>query len=912
MDRDRFEVAAQIFADAAALSSEQQKAFVENACAGDNELLIEVHSLLAAAVDADDYFVGLAERLGVASSPSDDASTADTDQMIGRRGLVIGAYTLTEPIGSGGTGTVWRADRTDGQFEGQVAIKIVNPAATSVAAVSRLADEAQHLAKLSHPNIARLLDAGIDGDNSPYLVLEIIDGTPIDRYCDAHYLDVNKRILLFFDVLRAVAHAHAHLIVHRDIKPSNVLVDEGGNVKLLDFGIAKLLRTESDAPGAGSTVELAAALTPEYAAPEQLLGQTITTSTDVYALGLMLYELLSGRNPRDARMIGSFAALVEVATQDPPKASTIASHAEHRATSRESLRRALRGDLDNVLQKALAPEPEARYSSATEFKADLEHFLKGEPVSAMPPTIGYRAQRFVGRHRGGVLVAALTTITLIAAMIVTAWQSVEARRQRDAAIYQQQRAQATNEFLSLLIGEVGPEGEALSLQQLLDRGVKLIDRQYGGNERFVARTLYDISILYASIGQVEKQTELLDRIEEISRSTGDNAMLATALCARSRMQHVSDPAIAAKHLAVGKAAAESSTDPNDDLILECYRAEGLAYATAGDNARATEVFESALRAMEDRQVVPANSRLTLLNDLAEQYMKTGRASDALRMMDSIIQSNKRIGRGGTVGHVIYLANRGAVLARLGEVAAATESLRDAHERVIGMDKPLLGIALHYGGYLERLAQYDEALRILEPEYKAAEESGNVRWLSQLSMIIGRALVHTDRADEADAYLNRAERVFNETPAAHQRQLVYVWLARTEDLLIRGNIESAQHSVEQGLAALGYPEEKKAASLSSALVIGARVALEGSDPATALEYANDAYDVAASFARDVDRSADVGQALLQRARARDALGERASAVVDMDQALISLTNGLGGEHPDTVAAANELARLHQRN
>lgn len=517
MDGDTLEQAEKIFLDAADLDVDQRDTYVVAACGGNEELLSEVRSLLGAAEDAESYFTDLARRLGTSLSTGGNGSERLT---VGQKGMSVGAYTLAEPIGSGGTGTVWRAERSDGQFEGFVAIKLMRPMTASTAVIAWLGREAQHLARLSHQNIARLLDAGVDDQGQPYLILEYVEGQPIDRYCDEHQLDIPARIRLFLDVLRAVAHAHANLIVHRDIKPSNVLVNGDGKVKLLDFGIARLLQPEEGAPSGGLTVEIAAALTPEFAAPEQINNQSITTATDVYSLGLLLCVLLSGHHPRQSTDIDSLATLLKVATQDPPKLSAIVSgspsvlpeetvdNARYRQATPKSLQRMLRGDLDNILRKALEPDPERRYETATGFSADLKRYLNGEPVTAMPLTVGYRMNKFIGRHRGSVAVAVLVLTTLIGAVAITTTQMFEARVQRD-------RAEQIQQFLVDIFSEADPnqsKGADITAREILDRGAERVNRELEGQSRVQAELLETIAGIYFSLAMYDRAIPLMERV----------------------------------------------------------------------------------------------------------------------------------------------------------------------------------------------------------------------------------------------------------------------------------------------------------------------------------------------------------------------------------------------------------------
>ena len=313
-------------------------------------------------------------------------------------------------------GSVWRARRVDDRFETTVAVKFLHASWIGLQGEQRFRSEGQMLGRLDHPNIARLIDAGLLDATHPYLVLEYVEGETIDAYCAAKKLNVEARVELFLGVLAAVAHAHSHLIVHRDIKPSNIFVTHSGSVKLLDFGIAKLL---DDATGAAAlTKSGGTALTPQFAAPEQLLGKAVTTATDVYSLGLVLYVLLTGRHPILAESDSSAQLIHAVLTEDAPQASTVASMPA-------PWRRSLQGDLDNILGKALKKVPAERYASVGAFADDLKRYLTHEPVKAHADTVTYRLTKFVRRHRGGVLSGVLTVLVLCAATIITFLQKIE-------------------------------------------------------------------------------------------------------------------------------------------------------------------------------------------------------------------------------------------------------------------------------------------------------------------------------------------------------------------------------------------------------------------------------------------------------------------------------------------------------
>jgi len=339
-----------------------------------------------------------------------------------RRGIEIGPYRLDREIGRGGMGTVWLAERVDGRFERRVAVKFLSIALTGRIGQERFKREGRILGGLLHPHIAELLDAGVTETGHPYLVLEHVDGEPIDAYCRERNLDAHACVRLFLDVLAAVAHAHANLIVHRDIKPSNVLVTTDGQVKLLDFGIAKLM--EQDGRSDETLTGEALALTPLYAAPEQLKGEAVTTGTDVYALGVLLYLLLAGRHPAGSGPHSPADLLRAVVETEPPRPSDAKGIPDKR-------RRQLRGDLDTIVARAMKKNPAERYASVTALNEDLRRYLNLEPIRARPDTLLYRASKFVGRNRLAVAGVTVASVALIVTAGVAVRQGIDARNRFD-------------------------------------------------------------------------------------------------------------------------------------------------------------------------------------------------------------------------------------------------------------------------------------------------------------------------------------------------------------------------------------------------------------------------------------------------------------------------------------------------
>lgn len=400
----------QIFQAAEDLPAAQRPSYVEQACAADEDLRAEVDSLLAS---ADEEFLSGGAATYVPDAFADEMGNRD----IGRR---IGDYRVVRQIGEGGMGTVYLAER-EGEFHRQAALKLLRGGMDSHGIVTRFRYERQILAGLDHPNIARLLEGGTTEEGRPYFVMEYVEGEPIDCHAARRSLTVEERLRLFQRVCAAVQYAHQNLVVHRDIKPGNILVTGAGIPKLLDFGIAKLLRNDEPRETAGLTQAGLRPMTPEYASPEQVRGEPITTATDVYSLGAVLYQLLAGETPH--RLGSSSLSELEraICETDPRPPSQLAA---------ASIARQLRGDLDTIVLKALEKDPRQRYSSAEQLSADIQRHLDGMPIQARPQTLGYRTSRFVRRNRVPVAAGVLVALSLTAGMAVAAWQARIAQVQR--------------------------------------------------------------------------------------------------------------------------------------------------------------------------------------------------------------------------------------------------------------------------------------------------------------------------------------------------------------------------------------------------------------------------------------------------------------------------------------------------
>ena len=650
MTAERWARVQHLFERAAALPVAEREAVVQTA--DDEEMAALVRSMLAAdAADGGEIEAAVGRALDEVSHGA--VAAAD------RR---LGPYRILSELGQGGMGTVYLAERADGAFAQRVAIKVVR-GLLDADRVRRFRAERQMLASLQHPNIARLIDGGTTDDGWPYLVMEFVDGAPIDAFADSHRLDLAARLALFRTVCEAVGHAHRHLIVHRDIKPSNILVTTDGTPKLLDFGIAKLL-DDTDPELSARTMTDMRLLTPDYAAPEQVRGEPVTTATDVYALGVLLFELLTGQRPHAFRSLTAQEIERVVCETDAPRPSTVA--------------RGLPDDLDVIVGTALHKDRARRYTSVEALADDLGRFLDGLPIQARPATWRYRARRFAARHRWGVGIAAAFVLLLVGFSVIVSVQAARLARERDVAQRERDTAEEVSSFLVGLFEVSDPRqarGDTITARELLERGASRVESSLA-DQPVVQGRLMD------TIGRVYRQLGLYDQAE---------ALLVKALARREAAAAIPDDGVADTVSELAEVAREK-----------------------GDYQRAETLHRRALDLRRGLHGDRHDSVASSTNSLGLALEQQGRYEEAEALLRTAIARWRELRPAGDPQVAVALNNLGLLLRRVGRYQDAEPVLKEAldiRRQAFGSRHPLLANSLmQYGQLLDELGRWDEAER----------------------------------------------------------------------------------------------------------------------------------------------------------------------------------------------------------
>jgi serine/threonine protein kinase/tetratricopeptide (TPR) repeat protein len=821
MDAERWKRVDELLQATLRVPVEQQEEFLRQQCGGDAELKQELLSLLSAHHEADNF---LDQPLIVGAALKND-SLQDQEFVDSLAGREVSHYRILSHLAHGGMGNVWLAERNDGRFERRVAIKFLNIAVNGPLSLERFKREGAILAQLAHPNIAELIDAGVTAAGEPFLVLEHVQGKQIDEYCDEHLLDVDNRIKLFLDVLSAVGHSHSNLIVHRDIKPANVLVTNEGHVKLLDFGIAKLL-SDSDDPSAPTrlTLEGDKALTPRFAAPEQITSGSITTATDVYALGVLLYLLLSGQYSAGAGPHSStdlVRIIVDLETSKMSLAAVsagsgaVAAAAAKRATTPDGLQRQLRGDLDTIVGKALKKNPAERYISVAAFADDLRRYLEHQPISARPDTIPYRLGKFVRRNRMAVTVAAVTLTLVIASLSVGLYV---ANRQR--AIAQKrflEARQLANKFIDLDEQIRGLPGATKIRNQIVTDTLQyltVLGRDASGDKDLAL----EIALAYVKVAHVQGDSTSpnLGQFSEAEISLNNAERFLEPVLAQdpnNRTGRALAATIAHDRMALSDAQgrSEQALAEADQTVAQLDRLVALGnltpsevygavyrYTNAAEEYETRRQFDKAARycqlALDLSRPVAAVHRLegNIFHALAYSQWQSGNLDEALATTHKSLEI---VEKEAATGHATIRSNQVNVLLHQGMILGKADG------------------ELSLGRTADALATFRKALSIAEE--RASSDSSDAlshHQVAEVGLEIGNILRHTNPR-EALAVYDHSLATIRETKSNSQAQRDEAELLAASSYAARwiGQVDESRQRIDKAFLVLHdakvYPADK---------------------------------------------------------------------------------------------------------
>jgi len=833
-------------------------------------------------------------------------------------GQTLGVYTLISQIGQGGMGSVWLAERNDGRFERRVAVKFLNIAFMGKAGEERFKREGRILALLAHEHIAELIDAGVTRSGQPYLILEYVDGDQIDRYCDRHHLDAHARIHLFLEVLEAVAKAHANLIVHRDLKPSNILVRHDKHVKLLDFGIAKLVEGDANT-GVRSTLTIGGnALTPDYAAPEQLQGEQITIATDVYALGVLLYILLTGQHPTGAGQQSPVELVRAVVDSEPQRASDIVSptrgdqelmaiHAANIATAPEKLRRLLRGDLDTILTKALKKDPAERYPSVTAFAEDLRRYLRNQPIGARPDALTYRAVKFVRRNKTAVALASLTIIATAAGLVGTLLQARTARTQRDLALRQLARAERTADLNELLLSDVAPLGKPLAVNQLLEREESVIEHEHNPDVVNHVELLLSLGDQYSGEDDNKSALRVLNKAYELSRNLKDRGVRGKASCVLAGALLPVGELLRAEAL-----VQEGLRELGDTQQFASDRAFCLLRGseTAYRNGNSQDAVSRARLAEETVQNSPSRwslKELNILVNLAGALGDAGKFREAISTFERASALMTNLGYDDTQKAVALFNDWALTLTYDGRQLEAEKVYRRAMDisRTDQTETTVPPVLLYnYATVLRELGRSTEAAFYLELASNKAREVNDQILVDQTDLLKSRMDTDQHRYLRATEGLKQLEpRLRKRLPAKH-----YAFAAlsseRSRLAMAKGDVASALRYADEAIAideASIRNMGQCAAYLPTLLVRRSHVERRAQRLELAAADAKHALELILDQSESGMHSSNIGRAYLALALSSKAPGRSAESQEAFQKAFENLQDTLGPLHPETRSA-----------
>lgn len=896
----------------------QRRGELERRCADEPGLRTQVEALLAADADAErDQRFETPLRITDAT----DVDRPDPDELIDQ---CIGPFRVIEEIGRGGMGTVYRAERDQAEFRQLVAIKILRRGLDSDDILARFLRERRILAALSHPNLTHLIDGGRTSDGRPWLAMDFVQGAPITDWCDQRRLDPRARIALLLEVADAVQHAHERLVVHRDLKPGNVLVDDAGHVHLLDFGIAKLIAGDDEDNDATRHGEQGrpGLFTPEYAAPEQLLGGPITAATDVYALAVMGYELLTGRLPyrfehRDWRSIQTQVldttpsrlanAITEPGDDDEPSPEL---RLRQRAITLPAYRRLVRGDLERILSKALATEPERRYASVQAFAIDLRRFLAGKPVTVAGTGWRYRTGKFIARNRTGVALAALSAALLVSGVSGIVWQWRQAQEQAVLARAEAHRANAVRDYLSLMFREARGDGRdpaQVTAREVLERSAGRIEQEFATDPAMRQNVLATMAELYIHLHDYQGARPLLERFVALEDGSSPTSVQVIALddlaVVELRQGHPGD---ALTMIEQAVALIEQDRAPDVQRLHGRVRiTRGQILRTLGRNDEAIIDLEQALQLTIEQDGAQARQTAVARNSLAAAYMAAARLAEAEDAFELTLANFEQLGLDESSDALNVRNNLGALHLLRGNQERAGLHLGQAmalQRSLIGDSAGLAASMLNHARLLllrnrvtEATAQM-QAAREMMVRYTAADSIDSAS--AELALV--DAHVHAGSPEPARVHLDAASRILvQRLPDAHPL-LARAHIAQARIDLLDDELAAAGHAIEQAMTLLEPGGPSHGPHLASTLCLRAEWHLRQGRPEAAIADAGRCLGLRGEYA--ASQSWELADASVLLTQAEWRLDPNPETLARKNQFLRDLQERLTPEHPRVRALA----------
>lgn len=908
-DRQRWQQLSPLLDELLDLGKAERRARLTELRATDPGLAAELQVMLSAA--------GQAEQ---ASFLAHEAAPPDVPQatLIGQQ---IGAYVIEAHLGQGGTGSVWRARRADGRFEAAVAVKLLHLSLVGRAGGLRFAREGAILAQLSHPNIARLMDAGVTAGGQPYLVIELVDGVRIDQHCNTRRLGIDERLALFDHVLSAVAHAHNHLVIHRDIKPNNILVTADGTVKLLDFGIAKLLQDEAaDSP---VTSEGQRALTPEYAAPEQLQGAPVSTATDVFALGVLLYQLLAERHPT-AQDATTAAEVIHHTLRTEPQRLTAAlspthpdasRHADRVATDRGTttprLRKSLSGDLENIVAQAMRKNAGERYQTVAALADDLRRYRNNQPVSARPDSLAYRCGKFVRRHRVMLGAAAMVLLAIAGGVAGTVSQARRAEEQARAAQQQRDRAQrelmfsqASGDFLTFLLEEVSDK--PFTTADLLARAEPVLDKQFAGDPAQRVHLALLLSNLYGQSGFREKARALNLRAQLDAKGISDVALQAEIDCLLGMEQGLTGRGELAKPL-FDRAITQLRATPDSDrgTLATCLQSRSEVAGASGEGAAALADAQEALSVLQSAGSHLDSQTVVVRATLASALGRMGRGAESVRENQRALEELEALGRGHSRKAVGLLNNLGVALQRSGQTLKAMQAFERALQISRGSGAVEPALEGNYALRLIDLGRPSEAKAVLEHAIAEARVREDERSVNALLAQGARAWCQLRDLAGCEKMLMVSRTGLAKTHPPKHSMVGTLETSQAQLSLARGDALLAREQLQRAMAIFDADDNRNRIGIR-ALAWLARTEQQLGDLPAAAQHAQRAVKLAREALAGFEHSEWLGSALVAQGLVQQAQGDSAAAQATWRAALIELQDTLGDAAPATEEARRLLA------